>query len=81
MGNPECSGAETALSLLVPLNTWPTNAHSDQKLSDNYDEILQAEAKLEKYLKGKCYSEHYQQLSFNYFLKSFIFPKLLSKVS
>ena len=45
-------------------------------LPDNYDEILRAETKLEKYLKGKYYSEHYQQLSFSFFVKSFFSPKL-----
>ena len=38
-----------------------------KKQPDNCDEILQAKAKLEKYLKEKCSSEHYQQLSFKYF--------------
>ena len=36
-----------------------------------FDEILQANAHVEKYLNEKCSSEHYQQLSFKYFVKSF----------
>ena len=56
-------------------------AHSSQKQPDNFDEILLAKAKLRKYLKEKCYSELHQQLSFKYFMKSYLIPKLLSKVS
>ena len=48
---------------------------------DNFDEILQAKAKLRKYLKEKCYSELHQQSSFKYFVKSFFIPKSLSKAS
>ena len=48
---------------------------------DNFDEILQAKIKLEKNLRGKCYKELYQQLSFKYFVKSFLISKILSKVS
>ena len=47
---------------------------------NNYDVVLQAKAKLGKYLTEKCYSEHYQQLFFNHFVKSFFIPTLLSKV-
>ena len=53
----------------------PINAH--QKQPDNFDEILQANAHVERYLKEKCSSEHYQQLSFKYFVKSFSILKLL----
>ena len=35
----------------------------------------------QKYLKEKCWSKHYQQLSFKYFVKSFSIQKLWSKVS
>ena len=39
----------------------PLNAYSGQfKQSDNFDEILQAKAKLGKYLKEQCCSEYYQ---------------------
>ena len=48
---------------------------------DNFDEIFQAKIKLEKYLKGKCYSELFQHLFFKYFVKYFLVPKTLSKVS
>ena len=32
----------------------------------SFDEIFQVKAYMGKYLKGKCESEHYQQLSFKY---------------
>ena len=48
----------------------PINAPSGQKQPGNFDEISQAIAKLEKYSKEECCSEHYQQLSFKYFVKS-----------
>ena len=35
----------------------PINTHNSQKQPDNFDEILQAKAKLRKYLKEKCSSE------------------------
>ena len=47
----------------------PINAHSGQNQPDNFDEIFQVLAQLAKYLKEKCLSEHYQQLSFKYFVK------------
>ena len=59
----------------------PINAHSGHKQPDNFDEILQANTHVERYLKEKCSSEHYQQLSFKYFIKSFLILKLLEKVS
>ena len=68
----------------VKFKAWmaqPNNAHSGQKQPDNFDEILQANAQLGKYLKEKCLSEHFQQLSFKYLVKSFSIPKLLWKVS
>ena len=37
----------------VPLHL-PINAHSGQNQPDNFDGILQAKAKLVKYLKEKC---------------------------
>ena len=40
-----------------------------------------ATVKSGKYFKGKCYSGHYQQLPFKYFVRSFLILKLLSKVS
>ena len=40
---------------------------------------IQAFVQLAKYLKEKCWSEHYQQLSFKYFVKSFSIPLLSSK--
>ena len=52
-----------------------------QKQPDNFDEILQAKETLGKYLNEKCYSEHCQQLSFKYFVKSILILKLLLKVS
>ena len=39
------------------------------------NEILQEKAILGKYLKEKCYLDHYQQLSFKYFVKLFLFFK------
>ena len=47
----------------------PENEHSRSKWT-NFDEIFQSKAYLRNYLKGKCWSEYYQQLSFKYFLKS-----------
>ena len=52
------------------------NTHSGQKRPDNFDEISQAKAWLGKYLNGKWYLEHYQQLSFKYFIKWFEIFKL-----
>ena len=66
------------------LEVWvclPINAHSGQNQPDNFDEIFLLKAWLAKYLKEKCWSEHYQQLSFKYLVKSFSIQKLLSKVS
>ena len=51
-----------------------------QKQPDIVDEISQAKTKFWKYSMKKCYSEHYQQLSFKYFVKSFLIRKLSSKV-
>ena len=59
----------------------PLNAHSGQKQTDNFDEILQVNAHVKNYLKEKCSLEHYQQLSFKYFVKLFLIPILLEKVS
>ena len=39
------------------------HAHSGQKWPDNFDEISEAKAKLEKSLKKKYYSEYHQQSS------------------
>ena len=33
--------------------------HSRQKQTDNFEEIFQAKALLAKYLREKCWSEHY----------------------
>ena len=49
--------------------------------SDNFDEILQDNIKLENNLMEKCDLGYHQQLSFKYFVKSLSIPKLLSKVS
>ena len=46
----------------------------------NGDDISVNKAKLEKYLKEKFYSEHYPQLSFKYFVRSFLIGMLLLKV-
>ena len=51
------------------------NAHSGQKKPDTFDERLQAKVKLGKYMKNKCYLEHYQQLSFKYFVKTVLILK------
>ena len=42
--------------------------------------ILMKSRKLGKYFKEKCYSEDYQQLFFEYFVKPFLVSKLLLKV-
>ena len=53
-----------------PVSTpLPVNAYSSQKQLDNFGEILKLKANLGKYLKEKRQSEHYQQLSFKYFVK------------
>ena len=49
-------------------------------LSDNFGEIFQLTAYLEKDLKEKCWLEHYQQLSFKYFVKPFLITKFLSNI-
>ena len=36
---------------------------------------------LRKYLKEKCYPEYYQELSFKYFVKSFLFIEIMSQIS
>ena len=51
--------------------------HSGQKQPEDFDEVLQAQVKLGNHAKEKCYSEHYQQFSFKYFVKLFLIPKLL----
>ena len=53
----------------MPFEVLPINAHSGQNQPDNFEEIFQILAQLAKYLKEKCWSEHYQQLSFKYFVK------------
>ena len=71
------------ISLVVMFMTHgfsPSDAHSSQNQPDNFHAILYSKPKLGKYLKGKCYSEHYRQLSFNLLVKLFSIPKLLSKV-
>ena len=50
-------------------------------LGMNFDEIFQAKASFEQYFMEKCYSQNHQQLSFKYFIQSFLIQKLLSKVS
>ena len=47
----------------------PINAYSGQKQPDNFGEIFQTEAWLGTYLKEKCYSDHYQELSIIFFVK------------
>ena len=54
---------------------------NNQKQPGDFDEILLSKARLEKYLKEKCYSKQYQQYSFNYFSTSFLILGLSSKVS
>ena len=62
------------------LSCKPINAHNGQKLSDNFDEVLQAKEKLGLHLKKKCYSKYYQQIAIIDFVKSFLIPKLSSKI-
>ena len=47
----------------------PFNARSGQKQPGNLGEIYQIKAQVRKHLREKCLSEHYQQLSFKYFVK------------
>ena len=56
-----------------------TTAHSSQKQSDKVDEIFQAKTVLNEYLKKKCYSKQYQELSIKYFVKSSLIPEILPK--
>ena len=52
------------------VNTYDVmSCHSGQNQPDNFEEIFQVLAQLAKYLKEKSWSEHYQQLSFKYFVK------------
>ena len=57
------------------------SALSGQKEPHKFCEIFHRKPSLEIYLKEKCSSDHYQQLSFQYFAKSFLISRLLSKVS
>ena len=60
-----------AQSFSAGIKWWHSSTvHGCQKQSDNFDEILQAKAKLGKYLMKKCLLEYCLQLSFNYFIKS-----------
>ena len=49
--------------------------------SDNFGKIFYRKASLGKYLKEKCSAEHFQQLSFKYFVIFFLMPESLLKVS
>ena len=44
-----------------------------------FDEILQEKTHVEKYLKGECYSEHYQEYSYKYFFKIILNSKVIIK--
>ena len=67
--------------LITDLNlTKPINVHGGQNQPDNFDEILQLNAWEVKYLKEECQSEHYQKLSFKYFVKSCLVSKFMRKV-
>ena len=46
-------GIFTDIGPAVSVSITPCNAYSCQKKPDNFDEIFQAKAKLEKYLKEK----------------------------
>ena len=58
--------------------TWPIYAHSVQNQPDIFDHIFQDLSSLAKYLKEKCWSEYYQQLSFKYFVNPFLIQNLSS---
>ena len=63
-----------------PLSTCESLTYSCQHQPDDFDDIFPAFAQLAKYLKEKCWLEHYQQLSFYYLVKSFSIQKLSWKV-
>ena len=52
------------MDLKYALLASPINAHGGQKRSDNFDEMLQEKATLEKSLKEGYHSEECQQISF-----------------
>ena len=52
-----------------------------KKQTDTFGEIFLKNANMGKYLKEKCLSEDYQQLSIKYSVKSFLISKSFSIVS
>ena len=58
----------------VNSKSYPINPYRGRKQHKDYNEILYAKAELGKYLMEKCYSEHFQNLSFKIFAKSFLIP-------
>ena len=59
---------------------YPINVHSGQNEHNTSEEILQAKEMFEKYMKEKCYLEHYETFFLKYFVKPFLFPNSLSNV-
>ena len=72
----------TDLTITYPIShvSLPINAHSGPKEPDNYGKVSQPKECLGKYLREKFSSDHYLQLSFNYFVKLFFISNLPSKV-
>ena len=61
-------------------NTLTHSCLQRSKLADYFGDISLAKAIFRKLFKEKYKLEHYHQLSFKYFAKSFSISKLLSKV-
>ena len=57
------------MALPIQNDGIPVSAHSGQNQPENFDEIVKASVQLPKFLKEKCCSKRYQQLSFKYFAK------------
>ena len=60
--------------------SYPIGTQSGQKRPDYFVDIFLAKAFYQKYLKEKCLSEYYQQLSFKYFVRIGFISKLFSEV-
>ena len=65
--------------------SWPVKLQRGevgiQKLPDYFGDISLTKATFRKYLKEKCWSKSNTQLTFKYFVKLWLIPKLLSEVS
>ena len=60
--------------------THPGLSIFHNKYPDNFDDIILMRAFIGNYSRGICLSEHNQQLSFKYFINSFLDPIVFSNV-